>query len=59
MGEDELITICLGCDSSLSDNHGRAVCEEVYAGRGKLIFTKQYRVVDLPGLWVAGKDSAF
>ena len=46
-----------GCDASISDFRGRAVSEEVYAGRGKLVYGKQYRVVDLPGLWVAGKHS--
>ena len=47
-----------GCDASLSDFHGNAVSEEVYADRGKLVYGKQYRVVDLPGVWVAGKHSA-
>jgi len=31
----------------------------VYADRGKLVFSNQYRVVDLPGLWVGGKYQDF
>ena len=31
--------------------------EEVYEGRGKLVFGNRYRVTDLPGLWAAGKFS--
>ena len=33
---------------------GRAVNEEVYEDKGKLVFDKRYRQADLPGLWVAG-----
>jgi len=48
------VCVIVGCNASLTDR-GRAVCEQVYEGRGKLVFKNHYRVVDLPGLWVGGK----
>src|SRR6218665_2873850 len=51
------LSLLLGCDASLSDFRGRCVSEEVYEGRGKLVFGNRYRVTDLPGLWAAGKFS--
>ena len=44
-----------GGDPSLTDTRGRAVNEEVYEDKGKLVFDNKYRVADLPGLWVAGR----
>ena len=46
-----------GGDPSLATPDGRAVNEEVYEDKGKLVFDKRYRQADLPGLWVAGKIS--
>ena len=42
-------------DAHLADKSGRAVNEEVYQDKGKLVFDKRYREADLPGLWVAGE----
>lgn len=39
----------------LLDAEGRAVNEEVYEDKGKMVFDKKYRVADLPGLWIAGR----
>ena len=47
---------CIGSDSSLADNKGRAVSVYVYEDKGKLVFDNKYRVADLPGLWVAGTE---
>ena len=44
-----------GGDASLTDLKGRAVNEEVYEDKGKLVFDNKYRQADLPGLWVAGE----
>ncbi len=44
-----------GGDPSLASPDGRAVNEEVYEDKGKLVFDKRYRQADLPGLWVAGQ----
>ena len=40
----------------LLDSEGRAVHEEVYKDKGKMVFDKKYRIADLPGLWVAGES---
>ena len=45
--------IRLGADSTICDKQGRAVFEEVYEDRGKLVFRRKYRLADLPGLWAA------
>ncbi len=47
--------IYTGGDPSLTTPEGKAVNEEVYEDKGKLVFDKHYRQADLPGLWVAGK----
>lgn len=47
--------VYLGCNPMMCDLEGRAVNEEVYEDKGKLVFDKKYRVADLPGLWVAGE----
>ncbi len=44
----------IGGDPALTTQCGRTVNEEVYEDKGKLVFDKQYRLADLPGLWVAG-----
>ena len=44
-----------GGDPSLTDTSGRAVNEEVYEDKGKLVYDNKYRIADLPGLWVAGR----
>lgn len=45
----------IGCDAALGDVHGRCVSEEVYEGRGKLVFGKKFRISDLPGIWASGE----
>ena len=43
-----------GGDSALSTREGRAVNQETYEDKGKLVFDRRYRPADQPGLWVAG-----
>ncbi|ESO08937.1 hypothetical protein HELRODRAFT_168858 [Helobdella robusta] len=49
--------IRMGCDSTIPNRKGECVSMEKYAGRGKLVLTKKYREVDLPGLHAAVKHN--